>query len=55
MPFGKHRGEELEDLPTHYLLWIAENITDNTALVNEAEEQLTLREGRGRPVGRDRA
>jgi hypothetical protein len=26
MPFGKHRGRELEELPDSYLIWLAENI-----------------------------
>jgi hypothetical protein len=47
MPFGKHKGEALEDIDEGYLRWIAENVTSDTALVNEAEKQLVLREGRG--------
>jgi uncharacterized protein (DUF3820 family) len=47
MTFGKYKGEELEDLPTYYLQWIAENLDTRAALVKEAEEQLTLREERG--------
>ena len=50
MPWGKHKGEDVEDLPTGYLQWIAENVTGADALVREAEEQLTLREGKGRVV-----
>ena len=53
MPWGKHRGEDVEDLPTGYLQWIAENVTGADALVREAEEQLALREGRGRVVKDD--
>ena len=26
MPFGKHKGRELEELPDGYLLWLAENV-----------------------------
>ena len=24
MPFGKHKGEDIEDLDTSYLVWLAE-------------------------------
>ena len=48
MPWGKHKGEQLEDLDDGYLRWIAENVTSDAALVKEAEEQLTMREGGGR-------
>jgi len=47
MPFGKHRGEDFEDLPTAYLQWIAENLDDRPELQREAEDQLKLREGLG--------
>jgi hypothetical protein len=47
MPFGKHKGERLEDLDSGYLRWLAENITGYAALVQEAENQLAMREGRG--------
>ena len=26
MPFGKHEGEEVEDLPDGYLKWLAHNV-----------------------------
>jgi uncharacterized protein (DUF3820 family) len=26
MPFGKHKGIELDDVPANYLLWCYENI-----------------------------
>lgn len=25
MPFGKHKGEQLADIPTEYLQWVFEN------------------------------
>jgi hypothetical protein len=28
MPFGKHKGEELEDIPVGYLEWVLENCTN---------------------------
>ena len=27
MPFGKHKGKPLDEIPKDYLLWIRENIT----------------------------
>lgn len=47
MPFGKHKGEDLEDLPTGYLQWLAENVEGRAELVREAELQITLRRGEG--------
>jgi uncharacterized protein (DUF3820 family) len=29
MPFGKHHGKRLDDLPKSYLQWAAENISDS--------------------------
>jgi len=46
MPFGKHKGEDFEDLPTDYLQWLAENL-DKEDLVEEAEYQLKLRDREG--------
>lgn len=28
MPFGKHKGADIEDLPSGYLKWVAENVDD---------------------------
>jgi hypothetical protein len=28
MPFGKYKGEDLEDIPRHYLEWCLKNIQD---------------------------
>lgn len=32
MPFGKHKGRRLEDVPANYLLWLGSNLepTDQT-------------------------
>jgi uncharacterized protein (DUF3820 family) len=49
MPFGKHKGEDLEDIPTSYLQWVAENVEGREALITEVELQLTMREGAGAP------
>ncbi len=29
MPWGKHAGEEIEDLPDNYLKWLAENLDES--------------------------
>lgn len=47
MPFGKHRGEDIADLPTDYLNWMVENLDNKPELVREAENQLAMRAGRG--------
>ena len=26
MPFGKHKGRQLDELPDSYLIWLAENV-----------------------------
>ena len=39
MPFGKHKGEELEDIPLDYLEWLVDNVELRDELdqaVNEA-------------------
>lgn len=30
MPYGKFKGKKIEDLPSWYLLWIAENFDEST-------------------------
>ena len=29
MPFGKHRGQKLEDMPAEYLLWLVNEIQEH--------------------------
>jgi hypothetical protein len=37
MPFGKHRGLPLEEVPDSYLMWILDNVTlDNRPSLREA-------------------
>jgi hypothetical protein len=40
MPFGKHRGLPVEDLPPSYLLWMLENIDNKPYLTAIAWEAL---------------
>lgn len=47
MTFGKHRGQDFEDIPTAYLQWVAESLDSHPALQLEAENQLMMREGVG--------
>jgi hypothetical protein len=47
MPFGKHRGELVEDIPTAYVEWLLGNLELRPDLQRELEAQLELRGGRG--------
>jgi uncharacterized protein (DUF3820 family) len=47
MPFGKYKGQRLEDIPTDYLQWAAENVEGRSELIAEIENQLTMRRGEG--------
>lgn len=50
MPFGKHRGKELRDIPDDYLLWVLGNIEYlNPVLRREIERRLGILEDR--PAG----
>ena len=42
MPFGKHKGEEIEDIPSDYLKWVAENI-DDEEIYRAADEEYQWR------------
>ncbi len=48
MPFGKHKGCEITDLPSSYLLWIAENWREdsphNKAICEAADIEWQWRE-----------
>lgn len=49
MPFGKHKGARLEDVPTDYIQWALEewDWKDRQALMHELEAQLAMRRGEG--------
>jgi len=42
MPWGKHKGEDIEDLPSGYLKWLAENCDDNN-ICDTADEEYRYR------------
>ena len=47
MPFGKHKGEPIEDVPTAYLWWVIEesNAVDrHSGLAEAIEDELEERE-----------
>lgn len=48
MPFGKYKGQPLEDLPIDYIKWLLENIENlRDDLREELQNQVELKEGRG--------
>jgi uncharacterized protein (DUF3820 family) len=47
MPYGKYKGQELEDIPTDYIIYVLEEHTLTTTLEKELQNQLDLREGKG--------
>ena len=48
MPFGKHKGELIENLETGYIEWCLGTLTEMRAdLRTEMEAQLEMRSGRG--------
>jgi hypothetical protein len=54
MPFGKHRGKLLGDVPYSYLLWLLRETDLDPPLRAAVEAELALREGpRGADPGGD--
>lgn len=43
MPFGKHKGESISDLPSSYLKWLAENCNDER-ICQAADEEYRWRD-----------
>ena len=54
MPFGKYKGEPLDEIPSDYLEWALENCDLRPALQAEMEAQLALKRGEGVSRGRAR-
>jgi uncharacterized protein (DUF3820 family) len=52
MPFGKYKGEPVEDIPADYLEWALENCDLRPALQVEMEAQLAMKRGEGASRGR---
>lgn len=46
-PYGKHKGEYIQDLDTDYIEWALENMELPVFLEKELQNQLTLRRGEG--------
>ncbi len=42
MPWGKHKGEDIEDIPSSYLKWLAENC-ENEDICCAADEEYKWR------------
>lgn len=48
MPFGRHKDERVEDVPSDYIRWLLENARAlDRGLRKELEAQLEMRAGRG--------
>ena len=43
LDFGKHDGEDMEQVPTSYLAWIVEHLDSRPDVVEEAEAELAYR------------
>ncbi len=43
MPYGKFKGKEMEDIPSGYLRWIAENF-NNEDVCEAADKEYQFRE-----------
>jgi len=52
MPFGKHKGEPVEDLPTDYIEWLLREANLRDDLAEELQNQLDMRGGQGVERGR---
>lgn len=46
MPFGKHKGQDIEDIPSDYLRWLAANCDDDQ-IATIADEEYTWRSDNG--------
>lgn len=48
MPYGKFKGQDMENVPSRYLHWLAENIDEgdprNSAVCLAADKEYQLRE-----------
>jgi hypothetical protein len=44
MPFGKYKGTAIEDIPSDYLLWMAENLGNHEEIQLLADREYSWRE-----------
>jgi len=44
MPFGVYRGKDLEEIPSDYLKWIINKVTNNDEIVEAADQEYEFRE-----------
>ena len=51
MPFGKYRGEPLEDIPQRYLLWVLDNCHDLSPTLRRTIEDVLDIQNEIRPRG----
>lgn len=51
LPFGKYKGQEIEDTPTAYLQWFEENVDMQPALRDKINEELKRRSSEETSVG----
>mgnify|MGYP002738104879 CR=1 FL=1 len=54
LTFGKHKGKDIDDVPTDYLEWLAGNLKEkgrasgrNVEVIKEAEAELKYRKKHG--------
>ena len=47
MPFGKYKGDDLEDIPNSYLQWLSDQGIEEGILKDEIEDELLDREVHG--------
>lgn len=47
MPFGKYKGQTIEEIPSNYLRWMTDNLDDKPALTAAAKKELRYRDIHG--------
>lgn len=53
MTYGKFKGQEIEDIPTSYIVWMLENTSPTADIQKEMENQLAARRGEGIDRGKN--
>ena len=44
MPFGRHRGKDVSQLPTHYIIWLLQTCDLRQPLLQELKDEADRRE-----------